>query len=83
MFGRVQGVFFRAFTRDAAESAGVRGFVRNVPDGSVEAVLEGPEHAVLGVIEWMRKGPPAARVDGVEVEVEAPTGRQGPFAIER
>lgn len=83
VFGRVQGVFFRAFTRDVAESAGVRGLVRNLPDGSVEAVLEGEERAVRRVIERMREGPPASRVDGIEVEEEAPAGRHGPFTVER
>ncbi len=83
VFGRVQGVFFRAFTRDVALAAGVAGFVRNLPDGSVEAVIEGEERAVLEVIEWMRRGPPAARVDAVEVDEEAPTGREGPFTVER
>lgn len=83
VFGRVQGVFFRAFTRDAAESAGVRGLVRNLPDGSVEAVLEGEESAVRRVIERMREGPPASRVDRVEVEEAAPAGRRGAFTIER
>ncbi len=83
VFGRVQGVFFRAFTRDAAQSAGVTGFVRNCPDGSVEAVLEGEARAVQRVIEAMRQGPPASRVDGVEVEEETPAGHRGPFAIER
>lgn len=83
VFGRVQGVFFRAFTRDAAVSAGVRGIVGNRADGSVEAVLEGEEHAVLRVIDWMREGPPAARVERIEVEEAAPEGRDGPFQIER
>lgn len=83
VFGRVQGVFFRAFTRDAAESAGVRGLVRNLSDGSVEAVLEGEARAVQQVIEAMRQGPPASRVDGVEVEEVKPMGRRAPFVIER
>jgi acylphosphatase len=64
--GRVQGVFFRDSTRRAAVAAGVRGWVRNLPDGRVEAVLQGDRAAVGAVIDWSRQGPPAAHVTGVE-----------------
>jgi acylphosphatase len=72
--GKVQGVFFRAWTRDQAREIGVSGWVRNCSDGSVEAHLEGEEAAVDQMIERMRQGPPSARVDdlsGENVEPEA------------
>lgn len=70
--GLVHGVSFRAsMTRIAAE-LGVRGWVRNNPDGSVEAFLEGDDGDVKKVLDWARTGPPRARVDSVEVETEAP-----------
>ena len=65
--GRVQGVFFRAWTRDQAREVGVSGWVRNCADGSVEAHFEGDRTAVEKLIELMREGPPSARVEGVEV----------------
>ncbi len=69
--GLVQGVFFRASTVEAAQRHGVCGWVRNKPDGSVEAVLEGDEAAVNKVIGWCRTGPPAARVDDVKITWES------------
>jgi acylphosphatase len=65
--GRVQGVFFRQKTRQQAESLGVRGFVRNLPDGRVEAVFEGEEEAVKSLVEYCYHGPSYARVTNVEV----------------
>jgi acylphosphatase len=75
--GLVQGVFFREGTRHAAEQAGVAGWVRNLPDGSVEAVLEGPPAAVERVLGFLRSGPPDAVVSDVEVSEEAPEGPSG------
>lgn len=66
--GRVQGVGFRYATVEAARDAGVRGWVRNRRDGTVEALLQGPDDAVARTIAWMRRGPPAARVDRVDVD---------------
>lgn len=63
--GRVQGVWFREATRIEAERLGVRGWVRNCPDGSVEAVLEGDAAAVRELEAWCQHGPPAARVTEV------------------
>jgi len=82
VFGRVQGVFFRAFVRDEALKVGVRGFVRNLPDGSVEAHLEGEEDAVQKVVSAMREGPPAARVVNLVEEIVEAKGFEG-FTILR
>lgn len=65
--GRVQGVFFRDSTRAEAERHGVAGWVRNLPDGTVEAELEGAEPDVEAVVAWMRSGPDRARVAHVTV----------------
>ena len=72
--GRVQGVFFRAWTRDEAKALGLSGWVRNDTDGSVEAHLEGSEAAVAKMVELMGQGPSHARVDDVEVEEAEPEG---------
>lgn len=71
--GRVQGVWYRAWTVREAQARGLRGWVRNRRDGSVEAVLVGPSAVVGAMIEACRKGPPAARVDEVLVTDTAPT----------
>jgi len=63
--GRVQGVFFRAWTKEQAEALGVSGWVRNTPDGNVEAHLEGDPAAVEQLLEKLRHGPPAAKVEDV------------------
>lgn len=67
MAGRVQGVFFRAFTRDVAESLGLKGWVRNLPDGRVEAVLEGSKELIDEALKKIKVGPPAARVDHIDL----------------
>ena len=72
--GRVQGVFFRDSTRQRASSAGVAGWVRNCPDGTVEAVFEADSEAVERMVKWMCAGPSGAAVDHVEVSEEAPEG---------
>jgi len=79
--GRVQGVFFRAHMREKALREGVKGWVRNLPDGRVEAVLEGTEDAVKKVIEWSKRGPPLARVDKVDVIWEEYKGDLRGFEI--
>jgi acylphosphatase len=66
--GRVQGVFFRASTRDEARARGLTGWVRNRPDGRVEAVFEGDKRLVEKMLAWCRKGSPYAYVDHLEVE---------------
>ena len=75
--GRVQGVGFRWAITERARSRGVAGWVRNQPDGTVEAVLEGPPEAVDALVAWIRRGPPGARVDDMTVEQEAPVGESG------
>ena len=68
--GIVQGVFFRANAKKVAESLGLKGYARNRADGSVEVVAEGPEGKIKEFIEYCKKGPKAARVDKVEVDIE-------------
>ena len=65
--GRVQGVFFRASTARRAAELGVTGAARNLPDGTVEVLACGSEQSVADLCGWLHEGPPAARVDGVEV----------------
>ena len=72
--GRVQGVFFRAETRDRASSLGLGGWVRNNPDGTVEAAFEGERERVESMVEWCRRGPPHADVDDLDVAWEEPRG---------
>ncbi|MEW6335113.1 MAG: acylphosphatase [Thermodesulfobacteriota bacterium] len=79
--GRVQGVFFRANTHAKASSLGLGGWVRNMPDGRVEAVFEGEEAAAEAMRQWCRTGTPPARVDGLEAEEESPTGEFTSFEI--
>ena len=75
--GRVQGVFFRADARARAESLGVAGWIRNAPDGIVEAVFEGEPERVDSMIDWCRRGPAGAQVEDVEVVGEDPVGERG------
>ena len=79
--GRVQGVGFRFFAEAAAMREGVHGWVRNRPDGAVEAWLEGDAEAVERVEAALRRGPAGARVDDVSVAEVAPTGRPTGFSI--
>ena len=72
--GRVQGVSFRAAARAEARRLGLAGFARNQPDGSVAIEVEGDEAAVDAFVAWCRVGPPAARVERIEVAVAAPKG---------
>ena len=75
--GHVQGVFFRETTKRRAAAAGVSGWVRNQPDGSVEAVFEGEREEVDRLVSFVRDGPRGARVDWVDVEAEEPEGLDG------
>ena len=79
--GRVQGVFFRASTRDEARARGLNGWVRNLPDGRVEALFEGDKRVVENMLAWCQKGPPYAYVARVEVEWQAHVGDLTDFRI--
>jgi acylphosphatase len=72
--GQVQGVFFRAECASRARDLGLGGFVRNLPDGRVEAVFEGDPAAVEGMVEWCHTGPRWAQVENVSATQEQPTG---------
>ncbi|PSQ10649.1 acylphosphatase [Halobacteriales archaeon QS_7_68_65] len=80
--GTVQGVYYRASTRDAARERDVDGWVRNRDDGRVEAVFEGEEDAVEGMVEWCHTGSDAASVENVEIEYDDPEAESG-FEIRR
>lgn len=79
--GKVQGVFFRAYTEEEANRLGVKGWVRNLPDGRVEAVFEGEDEAVDKMIAWCHKGSPHSRVTHVEVIEEPYTGEFKDFRV--
>lgn len=79
--GRVQGVFFRYETKSLADELGVRGWVRNLPDGRVEAVFEGEEEPVRRMIEFCKRGPPGARVTDIKIEWEDYKGEFNRFFI--
>ena len=81
VFGRVQGVFFRNWTMDKARSLGVRGWVRNRRDGTVELVAYGSEEAVHALIAACRTGPPAAEVERIEVEAIEGDGPPAGFRV--
>lgn len=75
--GRVQGVYYRASTREAAENRGIAGWVRNLDDGRVEAVFEGSEEDVDAMVEWCHTGSSGAKVEAVEAVFEDPEGLEG------
>ena len=79
--GRVQGVFFRAHTKHVAQSLNLTGWVRNLPDGRVEVVAEGEEKSINKLIEFLKRGPPLARVDKLEIEKEEWSGEFIDFDI--
>ena len=72
--GRVQGVWFRESMRSEALRLNATGWVRNTPDGTVEAVVQGEEAAVDALVEWAHRGPPKARVERVEIEPDDSPG---------
>jgi acylphosphatase len=79
--GRVQGVGFRYFTQAAARRGNIHGWVRNLPDGRVEAAAEGDEDAIARFEAALRHGPPGARVDGIDIEHTVPGGRDSGFSV--
>ena len=80
--GRVQGVFFRVSTQEMAIKLGVTGWVKNCPDGSVEAVFQGTASSVDAVVEWCHKGSPQSLVETVSVELEDIHSKYQRFLIE-
>ena len=82
VYGHVQGVGFRYFTRGVARRLNLKGFVRNDPDGVVKIVAEGPREALDALLEALREGPDLAEVDEVVEAWESPRGRFETFAIE-
>jgi len=81
--GRVQGVFFRANTERKAREVGLVGWVRNLADGTVEALFEGERNAVQKAIEWCRDSQPYAEVISVDVSWDDPTGTLTSFEVRR
>jgi acylphosphatase len=79
--GLVQGVFFRAYTRDEARRLGLSGWVRNLADGSVEVIAEGEERALGELATWCLKGSPGSRVENVEPSWETATHEFSGFSI--
>lgn len=79
--GRVQGVYYRSYAQDEAKRLGLKGWVRNNPDGRVEMVCEGERDALLAMIDWCWKGSPSSRVSGVEVSWEEYRGEFDDFRV--
>jgi acylphosphatase len=79
--GQVQGVFFRDSARERAEQLGLAGWVRNLPDGRVEAIFEGPSEKVREMVRWCEEGPSHAEVEDVEAEIEASEGDLEGFEV--
>ncbi|MGD8553229.1 MAG: acylphosphatase [Anaerolineales bacterium] len=79
--GRVQGVSFRYYTVQEAESVGVEGWVRNLWDGRVEAIFEGEEDAVQHMVRWVQHGPSSAQVDSFELDWQEPVGEFDSFRV--
>jgi acylphosphatase len=79
--GIVQGVYYRYSTKDRADSLGLEGTVRNLPNGDVEVVAQGEDSRIQALIEWCRQGPLGARVDRADVKWEEPTEAFKGFSI--
>jgi acylphosphatase len=79
--GRVQGVAFRHYTCQHAKELGVTGWVRNLPDGSVEGLFEGDDRAVAALVDWCRSGPAAAQVERLDTHEEHFIGESDKFSI--
>lgn len=79
--GRVQGVFFRASVQEEASKRGLKGWVRNLSDGRVEAVFEGDDKEVEGMLSWCHSGSPLSRVDHVDIQEEPFRGEPEKFEI--
>lgn len=81
--GLVQGVFYRSSMKEMANFYGVKGWVRNLPSGEVEAEVEGEDSAISNLIDWCWQGPPSAKVDRVEINWVEPRGEFKSFSIKR
>ncbi len=81
--GRVQGMYFRSYVKERAVGMNIHGWVRNLLDGTVEAIFEGESEGVHRMIEWCRKGPPAARVDHVKINWLTPLQESNTFELRR
>jgi len=79
--GRVQGVFFRASTQEEGQRLGLAGWARNLPDGRVEVVAQGPQPALDALVAYLHRGPAAARVDDVVVNWETPDDDLRDFGV--
>ena len=79
--GQVQGVFFRDATRQKAEELNLAGWVKNLPDGRVEAVFEGPPDEVKKMLRWCEEGPQQATVENVDADIEDPVGDLSGFEV--
>jgi acylphosphatase len=79
--GQVQGVFFRDSTRQKAEELGLAGWVRNTPDGQVEALFEGPSERVREMVGWCEEGPQRASVENVDTDFEGASGDLEGFEV--
>ena len=79
--GKVQGVCYRASAADMANSLGVTGYVRNLPDGRVEIVAEGPPASLVSLRQWCRDGPPSAIVDKINATEDSATGEFTNFGV--
>ena len=79
--GRVQGVFFRANTKQQAEMLGLSGWVRNTKDGKVEAIFEGEEKGVNQILKWCHRGSSLSKVEKVDVKKQEPTNEYDDFSI--
>lgn len=79
--GEVQGVFFRDSAREKAEKMGLSGWVKNLPDGRVEALFEGPSKDVREMVRWCEEGPPPASVESVDSEYDAARGDLSGFEV--
>lgn len=79
--GKVQGVFFRASTKDKAKKLGLNGYVKNLSDGKVEAIFEGEKEKLEKILQWCKKGPSSAIVKDVKVKKEESSGEFNDFSI--
>lgn len=79
--GHVQGVYYRSNSAETGLKLGLTGWSKNLPNGTVEIVAEGDKERIEELIKWCRKGPPSARVEGVDIRWEAPTGEFEAFRV--